>query len=132
MQLFEREVMPALALTPAGPLSMETPVFLAVLVAAALHALWNTLAKGSADRFLSIMLVAIASGVISAPLLPFLPLPKPAAWSWLLASGVIHIGYFIYLARAYQSGDLAQVYPIARGTAPLLVACSAVACWPRD
>lgn len=101
---------------------MDTSVFLAVLAAAALHALWNTLAKGSADRFLSIMLVAVASGVIALPFLPFLPPPKPAAWSWLLASGVIHIGYFIYLARAYQSGDLAQVYPIARGTAPLLVA----------
>jgi drug/metabolite transporter (DMT)-like permease len=101
---------------------MNTSVFLAVLAAAALHALWNTLAKGSADRFLSIMLVAVASGVIALPFLPFLPPPKPAAWSWLLASGVIHIGYFIYLARAYQSGDLAQVYPIARGTAPLLVA----------
>ena len=101
---------------------METSVFLAVLAAAALHALWNTQAKSGADRFLSTMLVAIASGTISAPLLPFVPLPAAAAWPWLLASGVIHIGYFLYLARAYQSGDLAQVYPIARGTAPLLVA----------
>jgi drug/metabolite transporter (DMT)-like permease len=101
---------------------METSVFLAVLAAAALHALWNTLAKGSADHFLSIMLVAIAGGVIALPVLPFLPLPKADAWPLLLASGVIHVGYFLFLARAYQSGDLAQVYPIARGTAPLLVA----------
>ena len=101
---------------------METSVFLAVLAAAALHALWNTQAKSGADRFLATMLVAIACGAIALPALPFVPLPAAAAWPWLLASGVIHIGYFLYLARAYQSGDLAQVYPIARGTAPLLVA----------
>jgi drug/metabolite transporter (DMT)-like permease len=100
---------------------MDGFVFGAVLAAAALHAAWNTLAKGSADHFLSIMLVAIAGSVIALPVLPFLPLPQAEAWPWLLASGVIHIGYFLFLARAYRFGDLAQVYPIARGTAPLLV-----------
>lgn len=101
---------------------MDATVFIAVLLAAALHALWNTLAKKSADRFMSIMLVAIASGGLSLALLPFVPVPAAASWPWLLASGVIHIGYFLFLARAYETGDLAQVYPIARGTAPLLVA----------
>ena len=104
---------------------MEAHVFFAVLIAAALHALWNTLAKKSTDRFISIMLVAIASGALSVPLLLFVPVPAVGSWPWLLGSGIIHIGYFLFLARAYETGDLAQVYPIARGTAPLLVAfCS--------
>lgn len=101
---------------------MDLPVFLAVLGAAALHALWNTQAKASSDRFLSTMLVAAGFGTLAAPLVLFVPFPAAHSWPWLIASCVIHIGYFMFLARAYQSGDLAQVYPIARGTAPLLVA----------
>jgi drug/metabolite transporter (DMT)-like permease len=49
-------------------------------------------------------------------------LPHTPAWPYLVASVVIHIGYFLALAEAYRSGDLGQVYPIARGSAPLLTA----------
>ncbi|MCY1514727.1 hypothetical protein D9M68_492770 [compost metagenome] len=55
-------------------------------------------------------------------MLPFVPLPKLAAWPWIGLSALLHIGYNGYLARAYQHGDLGQVYPLARGSSPLLVA----------
>ena len=56
------------------------------------------------------------------PLLAVLPLPPPPAWPWLAASVVCHLGYFIGLTEAYRTGDMGQVYPIARGAAPLMTA----------
>ena len=51
-----------------------------------------------------------------------MPVPPLAAWPWLIASVITHVGYYIGLAAAYRSGDMGQVYPIARGTAPLMTA----------
>ena len=51
-----------------------------------------------------------------------MPVPPLAAWPWLIASVITHVGYYIGLAGAYRSGDMGQVYPIARGTAPLMTA----------
>ena len=65
-------------------------------------------------------LVAAASGVVSAPLAALIGLPNAAAWPYILGSVAIHIVYYLALAQAYRSGDLSQVYPIARGSAPLL------------
>src|SRR3954453_11839506 len=101
---------------------MELHVFLAVLLAAACHASWNALIKIRLDPFLAIVLIAAAAGVVSLPLLPFVPIPPLAAWPWLIASVITHLGYYIGLARAYRAGDMGQVYPIARGSAPLMTA----------
>ncbi|MDH4612620.1 EamA family transporter [Pseudomonas sp. BN102] len=101
---------------------METPVFLLVITAAALHAGWNALLKIGLDRFLTAALIQIAAGVVALAVLPFVDPPKLAAWPWIGLSALLHIGYNSYLARAYQHGDLGQVYPLARGSSPLLVA----------
>lgn len=101
---------------------MESGVLAAVLAAAALHAGWNALVRSGADRFLSVVQVAFYAGLASCLLLPLFPLPAPGAWPWLLGSVVLHTGYKYFLSRAYGSGDLGQVYPLARGLAPLLVA----------
>jgi drug/metabolite transporter (DMT)-like permease len=101
---------------------MDSTVFAAVLAAAAMHAGWNAMVKIGLDRFLSVTLIAMASGGISLVCLPFTVLPHGPVWYWILASSVLHTGYKIFLARAYKSGDLGQVYPLARGTAPLIVA----------
>ena len=101
---------------------METPVFLLVITAAALHAGWNALLKIGLDRFLTAALIQIAAGVVALAVLPFVATPKLAAWPWIGLSALLHIGYNSYLARAYQHGDLGQVYPLARGSSPLLVA----------
>jgi drug/metabolite transporter (DMT)-like permease len=64
----------------------------------------------------------MVQGVLALLLLPFFAAPLAAAWPWLVASALLHIGYKMFLIRAYEHGDLSQVYPLARGTAPLIVA----------
>lgn len=101
---------------------MTTFLFLSVLAAALLHAGWNALVKFGPDRFLGVALVAIFSGLISTIGLFFVELPALGALPWLALSMLFHTGYCLFLSRAYASGDLGQVYPIARGSAPLLAA----------
>ena len=101
---------------------MSAGVFFAVLFAAALHAGWNALVKTGLDRFSSILFLGLAQGAIALVLLPFFGLPPRAAWPWVLAGSVLHSGYKLALIRAYGHGDLSQVYPLSRGTAPLIVA----------
>lgn len=101
---------------------MDAFVFCAVLAAAACHAGWNTLLKLRLEPLLATILVAMASGLVAVPFALVTGLPDAAAWPWLGASVVIHIGYYFTLAEAYRFGDLGQVYPIARGTAPLMTA----------
>jgi drug/metabolite transporter (DMT)-like permease len=96
-------------------------VFVAVLVAALMHAGWNALVKVGLDRFSSILLLVLSQMGLSLVLLPFFPLPATAALPWLLASGIIHVFYKLTLIRAYDVGDFSQVYPLARGAAPLIV-----------
>lgn len=104
---------------------MDSYVFLAVLAAAAFHAGWNAILKLRLEPLLAMSLIAAASGLVAVPLLPFVDTPHPDSWIYLLASLVIHFVYYIALAEAYRTGDLGQVYPIARGTAPLLTAIGA-------
>jgi len=101
---------------------MDPFVFAVVLLAAACHASWNALIKIRLDPFLAIVLIAAMAGVVSLPLLFFVPVPPLAAWPWLIASVITHTGYYVGLAGAYRSGEMGQVYPIARGTAPLMTA----------
>ena len=101
---------------------MTAAVFFAVLFAAALHAGWNALVKTGLDRFSSILFLGIVQGAIALLLLPFFGLPAPAAWPWVLTGSALHSGYKLALIRAYGHGDLSQVYPLSRGTAPLIVA----------
>ena len=101
---------------------MDPFVFGAVLLAAAFHASWNALIKIRLDPFLAIVLIAAAAGIVSLPGLLFVPVPPLAAWPWLIASVITHTGYYVGLAGAYRSGEMGQVYPIARGSAPLMTA----------
>jgi drug/metabolite transporter (DMT)-like permease len=101
---------------------MSAAVFFAVLFAAALHAGWNALVKTGLDRFSSILFLGIVQGAIALFLLPFFGLPSRAAWPWVLAGSALHSGYKLALIRAYGHGDLSQIYPLSRGTAPLIVA----------
>ena len=100
---------------------LDTLTFLAVLAAALMHAGWNAIVKVGLDRFSSMLLIALVSMGLALVLIPAFPLPAVAAWPWVVGSGLLHTGYKLFLVRAYTHGDLAQVYPIARGTAPLIV-----------
>ncbi len=101
---------------------MDLFVFLAVLAAAAFHAGWNALLKLNLEPIVATSLVAAASGIVAVPFAIVVGLPSWAAWPYVLASVAIHIVYYLALAQAYRFGDLGQVYPIARGTAPLMTA----------
>lgn len=101
---------------------MPTSVFVMVIASAALHAGWNALLKIGLDRFLTASLIQIGAGAIALLALPFVPVPNAAAWPWIVLSALLHIGYNVFLSRAYQYGDLGQVYPLSRGSSPLLVA----------
>jgi drug/metabolite transporter (DMT)-like permease len=101
---------------------MDPFVFAAVLFAAACHAGWNAAIKGGNDTVSTTSLIAIGAGAVAFVILPFVGLPLPPAWPWVIASVVIHLLYFIGLSESYRVGDLGQVYPIARGTAPLMTA----------
>ena len=105
---------------------MSLTVFLAVLAAAAAHAIWNAMVKVRLDRFASLTLMSIGMGVFALPVLPFVDVPQGVTWLWIVASVVFHTGYRWFLVKAYETGDLAQSYPLARGTAPLLTTLGGV------
>jgi drug/metabolite transporter (DMT)-like permease len=101
---------------------MDSLVFAAVLLAAAAHAGWNATIKHGLDPLVTTVLIAAGAGVVALAMLPFTGLPAAPARPWVIASVLVHLAYFAGLIEAYRSGDMSQVYPIARGTAPLLTA----------
>lgn len=101
---------------------MTPLVFCVVLGAAVLHASWNALIKHGGDPFLRLAIVNLTGSVICLPFLFVLAPPVAAAWPWLLTSVLIHIAYCSFLCLGYRLGDLSQVYPVARGVAPPMVA----------
>lgn len=96
-----------------------------MLLGALLHASWNALVKAGGDRWLTPALIAGFSLVFAAFSAVLLPLPQAHHWPWIIASGLLHLTYFTLLVIAYGHGDFGRVYPIARGTAPLLVFAAA-------
>jgi drug/metabolite transporter (DMT)-like permease len=105
---------------------MDLMVFLAVLAGAAMHAGWNALVKTGLDRTTSIFMLALIQGAISLALLPFFAAPSALSWPFIAVSALLHSGYKIFLIRAYAHGDMSQVYPLARGAAPLIVALAGI------
>lgn len=108
------------------------PIALAmVMTAALLHALWNIAAKraGGDNRFA--LLAALQLVVIWSPLAVWVGWEAVPRWGWaewlaVFASAVVHLLYFTVLLRGYRLSDLTVVYPVARGTGPLLSAAGAV------
>ncbi|MBG9388939.1 EamA family transporter [Caenimonas aquaedulcis] len=108
-------------------MSLTWPIVAAVLVGAMLHASWNALVKSSTDKALDTAVIHLVGSLVALPLLAVVGVPARESWPYILASTVIHIGYYIALTGAYKHGDLGLTYPLMRGTAPLLVALSATA-----
>ncbi|MBP6850940.1 MAG: EamA family transporter [Rhodoferax sp.] len=108
-------------------MALTWPVVAAVLFGALLHAGWNALVKSSSDKSLDTALIHLLGSVVAIPLVALVGWPPAAAWPYIAASLVIHVGYYTALAGAYRHGDLGLTYPLMRGTAPLLVALSATA-----
>ena len=102
---------------------MESIVFALVLGGAAMHAAWNAVVKGSGDPLIAIALVTTGSGSAAILLLPFIGWQvAPEAWIWIAGSALAHILSRLALVCGYEVRDMSLVYPIARGSAPLLTA----------
>ena len=100
---------------------MSLSIIVIILSAALLHAIWNAIVKTAVDRTTTLGLVALGHALPGAVMVALLPLPSPESFFYILLSTVVHFGYFYFLGRAYQHGDLSVVYPIARGIVPALV-----------
>ncbi len=101
---------------------MTTGVLTAVLGAALLHALWNSLVKSAGDKFLSSALVCVWCGAVALAAAIVLPPPSSVALVFVVASALVHVVYFLLVARLYRDADLSVAYPIMRGLAPLIAA----------
>lgn len=101
---------------------MEVHVFFLVLLAALCHATWNAFIKIDGDRLVFMAVMMAASGAAALSVTPFVPLPAPESWPYIAFSLLLHNGYIVFLLLAYRYGDLSHVYPLARGSAPLIVA----------
>ncbi|MGV9344760.1 DMT family transporter [Streptomyces spiralis] len=100
---------------------MTPLVTAAVLVAAVTHACWNALAHKIPDKLVGFTLISGGGLLIGAVLAAFTAVPTAGAWPYLCASAAIHIVYYALLMTSFRLGDFGQAYPIARGTAPLVV-----------
>jgi len=105
---------------------MDANIIALILLAAILHAGWNALIKINGDRVAVMAFVTLCASLLSLLVLPFVTAPNPASWPLLALTILVHTGYHFFLPIAYDHGDLGQVYPIARGTAPILVTLGAI------
>jgi len=110
---------------------MPLTALLLVLTAALLHATWNIAAKkaGGGDAF--VLMGAIMVGVLWAPVALWFGWQELPRWGWLewgfvLATTVVHLTYYRSLLRGYREADLTVVYPVARGTGPLITVVVAI------
>lgn len=78
--------------------------------------------KSGADRLWWMTMLCVVDGLVAAVLLLVVPPPAPASWPYIVGSAAIHVVYQFLLLRTYAKGDFGQTYPIARGSAPMLVA----------
>ena len=99
---------------------MDTNVFLIILLATVMHAVWNGMVKKHPDKVVAVS--GIVFGHVPASIIAIILLPAPSVdcIPYIIASALIHQGYNWYLLSSYKIGELTQVYPIARGFGPLV------------
>ncbi|WP_202867768.1 DMT family transporter [Kribbella pittospori] len=97
-------------------------VLMVVLGAAVLHATWNAMAHGAPDRVAGLALFELAAGIIGLTAVLVMGLPPDGTWGYIIASAVLHLAYLGGLLASYQLGQFSQMYPLARGTSPWVVA----------
>ena len=99
---------------------MEQNIYLLVIFAAILHAIWNGMVKSYKNKIISVSAIVFGHVPIAAFVMLFLPLPTLESVPYIILSAIIHQGYQYNLISAYKIGDLTKVYPIARGTGPIV------------
>jgi drug/metabolite transporter (DMT)-like permease len=106
-------------LDPSSTLSLAVTV--AVIAAAVTHAVWNAIAHGIKDQTLAFALIGVGGIAVGIPLVILAAMPRADCWPYLLGSVAIHVFYNLLLMQCYRLGEFSQVYPLARGTSPLVV-----------
>lgn len=101
---------------------MSAAVVGLALFAAILHASWNAFLRTGSDRLWTVTVMSFSSTLVALPFAAVLPLPAAEAWPYVAASACLQVGYSLFLVAAYRRGELGQVYPVIRGSVPLLVA----------
>ena len=100
---------------------IENLIILLVIFAAFLHAFWNFILKGSSDKSLTMTSVVLGHLPMSFFCLSFFGFPTYESFHLIISSAVLHFFYQIFLLNAYKHGEFSEVYPIARGLAPLII-----------
>ncbi len=100
---------------------MSLNIFIAVILAAFLHATWNAMVKNEENKYLAVTAIVLGHVPASVFIILLTPFPSIESIPFIILSALMHNGYNWYLLSAYKFGDLTKVYPIARGTAPILV-----------
>ncbi len=101
-------------------------VTVVVLAAALLHATWNAIAHALKDKLAGFVVINLAITVCAGTLAAISPMPAAAAWPYIVASAGLQVAYQVLLLQAYRLGEFGQMYPLARGTSPWVVAVLAV------
>ena len=100
---------------------MSSAVFIAVILAAFLHAVWNAMVKNMKDKYLGMSGIVFGHLPASIVVIFLTPIPAPESIPFIILSAIIHNGYQWFLLNSYKFGDYTKVYPVARGAAPILV-----------
>jgi len=100
---------------------LSATVISLALFAAILHAGWNAFLRTGSDRLWTVTVMSFSATIAAIPLAIFNPLPAASAWPYVILSASLQVGYSLFLVAAYRYGELGQVYPIVRGSVPLLV-----------
>src|SRR5574341_1158669 len=122
----------AICYLPSAIRPMTLLALILVLVSAFLHALWNLIAKRANGGQGLIWWMYVAGAVLFAPVSAIILIAQPPALGWphliaIAGNAIIHVGYFSWLNQGYRAGDLSLVYPLARGSGPLLATLGAIA-----
>jgi drug/metabolite transporter (DMT)-like permease len=96
-----------------------------LLLAALLHASWNAMIRGNSERAWLVTAMAVVTGLAALPFALLLPWPAVASWPYIAVSSVLQMLYVVGLIGVYRVADLSEVYPVIRGSVPLLVALGA-------
>ena len=106
---------------------MDINIFAAVMLAAVLHSTWNGMVKKHKDKVISVSAIVFGHVPMALVVMLFMPLPTLESVPYIILSAIIHQGYQVYLISAYKFGDLTKVYPVARGTGPIVATLISIA-----
>ena len=110
---------------------MSLQAFTLIILAGLIHSGWNIVAKKAGGDARFSLYVSVLNALIWAPLGWWLGKDVVPGWGWkewafVTASAVLHVGYFVVLLRGYRVADLTVVYPLARGSGPLISSLVAI------